>query len=139
MVRIIELESRQMAALGVETDGINSVDIYAIPANVLIKDVYCRIAVAGTGTGNIIIGDDDDDNGFVEASDATAAAGTLYGDGIAERGAYQNVNPGTDDGPLPGKIYTASGKEIKMDCSGALTTEAKVDVYWTEIQLVVSE
>ena len=110
----------------VETSAQTAVDIWQIPAGTIITRVLAQINVAGTGSGNIIIGDDDDDNGYVLAADATAAAGTVYGDGVAEVGVYINDTQATCGGSW--KEYHASGKELKMDCSATLTTEATVDV-----------
>lgn len=114
----------------VKTDGTDAVDIWNIPKGTIIKMVLAKIKVAGTGTGaNIIIGDDDDDNGYILAASACGVAvDTVYGDAVAERGAYLEAGAtGTHAGSW--KVYTAAGKELKLDCSAELTTEATIEVF----------
>ena len=103
-------------------------DIWDIPEGTIITMVMAKIKTAGTGSGNLIIGDDDDDNGYVLAADATAAADTIYGDSVTERGAYLSTGTSAEHAGH-WKVYTAAGKELKIDCSAALTTEATVDVF----------
>lgn len=112
----------------IATVGTTQTDIWAIPAGTIITLVLAKIKTAGTGTGNLIIGDDDDDNGYILAADATAAADTIYGDAITERGIYLAGASGMGHAGA-WKVYTSSGKELKIDCSSALTTEATVDVF----------
>lgn len=114
----------------VDTDGTDSVDVWDISRGTIITMVLAKIKTPGTGSGNIIVGDDDDDNGFILAADGTAAADTVYGDAVAERGAYfTNAGGGLESHAGKWKVYTSAGKEIKMDCSNALTTEATIDIF----------
>lgn len=109
------------------TNGITSVALWDIPAGTIITMVMARIKTAGVGTGNLLVGDDDDDNGFVLAGDATATAGTKYGDKPTERGVYLEATAGE---PGDWKVYEAAGKELRLDCDAAtLTTEAVVEVF----------
>lgn len=111
----------------VETSTTDSVPVWEIPAGTIVTCILAKIKVAGTGSGNIIVGDDDDDNGFILAADATAAADTIYGDAPEERGAYLYM--GDSYHSEKWKQYTAAGKKIYIDCSDTLTTEATVDIY----------
>ena len=119
----------------VETIGTTSVDIMEIPQYTLIEKVFVRIKTAGTGTANLTVGDDDDADGFILAADATASAGTVYGDATSELGTYltetiTDSGSATHSQPVPaGKLYTASGKEIKVVLSASLTTEAVLEVF----------
>ena len=110
----------------VTTSGTSSVTFWDIPAGTIITRVLAKIKVAGTGSGNLTIGDDDAGNVFVLAGDATAAADVIYGDDTTELGAafYDSTKKGAQ-----WKVYTAAGKEMQIDCSAALTTEATVDVF----------
>ena len=130
VVKIMQLPADRYVALGVQANGTTDVDIFSIPQDVEISDVWARVAVTGTGAANMILGDDDDDNGYLEAADHTAAAGTIIGDIQTEWGAYQAVNPGTDDSPLPAKKYTSAGKELKLKLSASGTIQSIWDVYW---------
>ena len=130
MAKTMELPGGRYAALGVESNGTPAVDVVSIPIDHEVSEVWARVAVAGTGSANMTLGDDDDPNGFIEAADHTSAAGTIFGDAITERGAYQAVNPGTDDSALPPKKYVATGKEIKLVLSGAGTIQSFWDVYF---------
>ena len=112
----------------VATSSTDAVDIWQIPVGTIITRVLAQINVAGTGSGNLTVGDDDSGNGYILAADATAAAGTVYGDLNGELGTYlAGTAAGAGCAPC-WKEYHATGKELKMDCSGALTTEATVDV-----------
>ena len=118
----------------VTTDGTTAVEIWAIPAGTIITMVLAKIKVAGTGSAsNLIIGDDDDDNGYIlAASCCGVAVDTVYGDAVAERGKYLNepttgAAVATHAGPW--KVYTAAGKELYLDASAALTTEAVIEVF----------
>lgn len=118
-----------MVVVEVESEGTTSIDLLDIPADTLIERVLVRIKTAATGTANLIVGDDDDDNGFIVAADATAAAATVYGDAIAEVGAYLMQASGATSGYCPNdKLYTATGKEVKFVLSAAPTTEGVYQV-----------
>ncbi len=113
----------------VDTSSTDAVTFWNIPAGTIITMVLAKINVAGTGSGNLIVGDEDDDNGFILACDATSTADTVFGDITNERGAYLNAavpTAGGADEPK-WKVYTAT-KAAKIDCSGALTTEATIDI-----------
>lgn len=86
-------------------------DIMAIPAGTMIEAVDLYIETGITGTTDIDIGDDDQSDDFLDGSadvsDFTAAS---YNVGA---GAY--LTSGAK------KFYSAAGKEVKMDASGAST------------------
>jgi len=128
--RLMERETRMVVAMGVEANGTTAVTAINIPPDMEVSNVWARSSKAGTGAANIIIGDADDDNGWVEAQDHTQAIGTVIGKTLAEIGAYGAVNPGTDDGPLRPKLYTAV-KNILIELSAAGTIQSKWDVFAT--------
>lgn len=102
---------------GEDTDAI---DVYDIPAKTVITGVLVIVETAGVGTSNLTVGDDDTADGYITAADATAAAGTVYGDVPTERGSYlydSTVKAGYV------KYYPDAGKEIKFDLSGSQTTD----------------
>jgi len=106
-----------------------AVDIWDIPAGTIITMVLAKIKTAQVGAGNIIIGDDDDDNGYIVAADAVVAVDTIYGDVQAERGEYLKTAGQADPHAPQWKVYTAAGKELKIEQSGTATTQAVVDVF----------
>ena len=115
----------------VQTDEQTAVNVWNIPKGTIITMVLAKVKVAGTGSGgNLIVGDDDDDNGYILAANLCGATvDTVYGDLPAERGVY--LASGSAAGTHAGKwkVYTAAGKELKIDCSATLTTEATVEVF----------
>jgi len=113
-------------SLDVDTSSTTAVTVWPIPAGTIITAVLAKMKVAGTGSGNLIVGDDDDDDGFILAADATGAAKVVYGDTPEERGAYLYMGDSYHSTKM--KFYTSSGKSVIMDCSAALTTEATVTV-----------
>lgn len=106
--------------------------IWDIPAGTIITMVLAKIKTAGTGTGaNIIVGDTDDDNGYILACAVCGTTvDTVFGDTVDERGAYLNHH-GTAVHTHAGvwKVYSAAGKQLLLDCSADLTTEAVIDVF----------
>lgn len=91
---------------------ISDEDLYAIPAKTCITNVEVVVTTSLTGTTQLDIGDDDDQNGFVVAATLTAGADS---NGL---GAYMYSS-----GMLH-KCYTASGKEVKLDNTTANTAGA---------------
>lgn len=97
-------------------------DLMAIPADVIIDNVYCIIDVAVVGPTAFNIGDDDTASGFIASSAPTA---TLGGTGLVYwnvdyKGAYLKGGAltATPDGLLA-KHYAATGKEVKLDVTGS--------------------
>ena len=114
----------------VDTSGTDSVDVWEIPKGTIIKMVLAEVVVAGVGAsgGNLTVGDDDDGDGFIVAANLCGATvGTIYGDSASERGAY--LNSQVPCHTVNWKVYSTAGKEIKIDCSAALTTEATVRIF----------
>lgn len=70
------------------SEGTTVIDVLSIPAGTLVEHVGVIVNTPAVGASNLIVGDDDDDNGMIAAADATAAANTIYGDDPTERGAY---------------------------------------------------
>ncbi len=106
----------------------SAVNVFSIPQNCVIQDVKAISEVAGVGAANFILGDDDDDNGYIVAKDATSAAGTVVGDDPTERGAY--LYDATKKGSFS-KTYTAAGKFLKLAMSTTQTTYIKLKVIIT--------
>lgn len=131
--RVMERETRMMCAMGVETNGTTRVQALLIPAGMEVSHVWVRVARVGTGAANLIIGDEDDDNGWVLASDHTAAVGTIYGDLTADLGVYAITQVATTpavDEPVPPKKYAAE-KNIFVELSASGTIQSKWDVFAT--------
>lgn len=104
------------------------VDVWAIPAGVVIEKVYVIIDTLITGTTDVDIGDDDDPDGFVDGSlSVTVGTVGMYGWNVKTAGAYLRVQTAgaTDAGDIyvvpNAKYYSATGKEVKMDATGAAT------------------
>ncbi len=108
------------------SEGTTVINLMQIPIGTVIENVLVCIKTAATGTANLIVGDDDDDDGYIAAADATAAAGTIYGDGVTERGAYL-YDATSKAGHV--KVYLASGKEVKFKLSATPTTEGVYQVF----------
>lgn len=88
-------------------------DLWPIPAGCVVSRVSVVVTTAITGTTQLDIGDDDDPNGFVAAATLTADAVT------GNNGAYL-YNTGAE----LAKYYSATGKEVKLDATGASTAGA---------------
>ncbi len=109
----------------VASQGDTVIDLMKIGAGVIIENVVVRVKTPATGSANLIVGDDDDDNGFTVAADATAAEGTVYGATVTERGAYL-YDATSKAGHV--KVYAAEGKELKFVLSADPTTEGVFEV-----------
>lgn len=104
------------------------VDVMAIPAGMVIERVYAIIDVAITGTTDFDIGDDDSANGFLDGSlSLTIGTAGMYGWNSKVAGSYLRVQTAgaTDAADIyvvpNAKYYSAAGKEVKMDATGAAT------------------
>lgn len=102
-----------------------AVDIFSIQDGMVVDLVLIYIKAHAVGTANLIVGDDDDDNGYIVAADATAADATIYGQDPAERGDY--LYDATKKGSFV-KAYTAP-KTLKLKLSAAPDTEGEYLVY----------
>lgn len=106
-------------------------DVMAIPAGTVIEKVYVIVDTAITGTTNLDVGDDDDADGFVDGS-ASVTLGTpgMYGWDVKNAGAYLRIQTAgaTDAADIyvvpNAKYYSAAGKEVKLDVTGASTAGA---------------
>lgn len=109
----------------------SAVTIYTAPAGSIINRVIVRVKTAGAGSSPTVeIGDATDPDGFIVASAADGAAGTVYGDAIAEVGAYLKVATGATSGYAPspsGKVYTTA-TAILVTEGGTTTTHAVLQV-----------
>ena len=107
-----------------------AVNIWNIPKGTIITMVLAKIKTACAGAAsNLIIGDDDDDNGYILAGAFCGqAADVIYGDAIAERGIYLAAATGLGHAGA-WKVYTAAGKELKLEQSGTLTTAGAIEVF----------
>lgn len=103
-------------------------NLWAIPANVLIEKVYMVIDTSITGSTGMDVGDDDDPNGFIDASlSVTLGTPGLYGYDAKNAGAYLRIQTagGTDALDIfvvpNAKYYSAAGKTLKLDVTTACT------------------
>jgi hypothetical protein len=97
-------------------------DLWAIPANVVIEKVYLVVDSAITGTTDLDVGDDDNQDGFVDGSlSATLGTPGMYGWDVKNAGAYLRVETAGATDALDifvvpnAKFYSATGKEVKLD------------------------
>jgi hypothetical protein len=117
-------------ALDVQSEGTTVVNVWAIPAGTLIERVIAVVKTVGTGTANVTVGDDDDADGFIIAYDHTSAVGTVFGDVMAEVGAYLKMACGATNGySLCNKLYVAAGKTVRLVLSGAGTIQGIHTLY----------
>lgn len=75
----------------VESNSTTAVAVMTLPKNTVVEKVLVRVktaAVRAAGATTLTLGDDDTANGFITASDAKAAVGTVYGEVPSVRGAY---------------------------------------------------
>lgn len=109
------------------SEGTTVIDLLQIPEDTIVDKVLVLVKTPAVGAANLTVGDDDDADGFIVAADATAAEDTVYGDLIAEVGAYLKGATGATSGfgPIP-KHYSAAGKEVKFALSAAPATSEGV-------------
>lgn len=88
-------------------------DVMAIEAGMVIQDVLLVVTTAVTGSTQLDVGDDDDQNGFLAAATLTANACS------SGAGAYLDSS-----GADLAKYYAAAGKEVKLDVTGSSTAGA---------------
>jgi len=113
-------------AVLIKSEGTTPVDVLSIPDGTIIDCVLCVIktpAVVDAGACNLTIGDTDQADDFIPASDAEAAAGTVYGDDPTERGAY--LYDATKKGDFR-KVYQAD-KTVKFALSATPNPETEGD------------
>lgn len=97
-------------------------DLFAIPANVVVEQVYVVVDTAVAGITAFNIGDDDDADGFVASASPLGAPDDLGVTGLH----YWNVDYKGDylkggtivTNSLLAKFYSATGKEVKLDVTG---------------------
>lgn len=109
----------------VESAGTTPIDLMSFLDGMIVEGLLVHIKIPATGSANLILGDDDDDDGFLIAADATAAADTIYGDSVTERGAYL-YNATSKAGHY--KVYTTPTKALKFKLSASPTTEGVFNV-----------
>ncbi len=103
-----------------------AVDVLSIPEGMIIEQVLVRVKTPAVDVdaNNLIVGDEDDDNGFIVAADAKGAAGTVYGEDPTLRGAY--LYDATKKGSFL-KLYQEV-KTLKLVLSAAPDTEGEYEV-----------
>lgn len=111
-------------------------DLWAFPAGLIVMKVFWIIDVAITGTTALIVGDDDNDDGYLEDQAGNFATPGMYGFDAKNAGAYQRIQTAGATDALDiyvvpnGKYYSAAGKELKIGCTTANTAgKARVFVW----------
>lgn len=105
-------------------------DLFAIPANTVIENVYVIIDTAITGTSALNVGDDDDNDGYVPTASVTLGTPGMYAWDAKNGGAYKRIQTAgaTDAADIyvvpNAKFYSAAGKEVKLDVTGTNTAGA---------------
>lgn len=101
-------------------------DLMAIPANVVLTNVFVIVDQVGASLTAFNLGDDDDPDGYVASSSPNASAGQglestglKYWD-IAYKGAYLKDSTVVAN-HVNAKLYSATGKELKLDVTGTST------------------
>jgi len=84
-------------------------DVEKIPAGMVVTSAEVIVETALAGTTAVLVGDDDDADGFVAAADVTE--GTI--------GVYNGAGAYLASGAK--KYYGAEGKEVKLAVTGTLT------------------
>lgn len=113
---------------------IEDTDLMSIDAGSVIEKVYVVIDTAVAGVTGIAVGDDDSANGFVIPSSVTVATPGIYSWNANKAGAYlksqvAGVSDAADVYVAPAaKYYSAAGKEVKLDVSGAASSAGKFRV-----------
>lgn len=92
-------------------------DILTLQPGMEIQRVYYIVDSAISGTSAVTVGDDDAADGFATSS-ATLGTPGIYGDTSLFSGSY--LQAGANKLPKS-KYYGASGKEVKVDFTGAST------------------
>jgi len=105
------------------TNGTTSVTAFKIPKGTVVEHALLISKVAGTGAANITVGDAADPDGFIEAADHTSAAGTVFGDAIAELGVYLKKATGATSGFAIAPTYYAADASCLVALSAAGTTQ----------------
>lgn len=105
-------------------------DLWAIPAGAVIEKVYMIVDTAITGTTALTIGDDDGAASFCPNASVTLGTPGMYCWDAKGAGAYLRIQTaGASDAAdiyvVPNaKLYSASGKEVKLDITTANTAGA---------------
>lgn len=108
-------------------------DLLNIPANVILTNVFVVVDQAGSSLTAFNIGDDDDSDGYIASASPNASAGQglestglKYWD-IAYKGVYLKDSTVVANHEAA-KLYTATGKELKLDVTGT-STNYKIRVF----------
>jgi hypothetical protein len=99
--------------------GFYDADLWAIPAGAVIEDILIIVDEAVVGPTGVVIGDDDDADGYITTSSTWGSTGLKH-NALGLQGAYLRSTAGDLAGATvkASKYYSASGKEIKMDVNG---------------------
>lgn len=99
-------------------------DLFAIPANVVIEQVYAVVDEALAGATAVSLGDDDAATGFVTSASSPLAATGVNWYEQTDKGAYLKIGANAR-----AKFYSATGKEVKLDVTGTASA-GKVRFYF---------
>lgn len=92
-------------------------DLFEIPKNVVVTNVFVVVDESVTGITAFNLGDTDAATGFVASSSPTLTAGNLYYWEITDKGAYLKSSS-----TMLAKYYGATGKKFKLDVTGSAST-----------------
>lgn len=107
-------------------------DLLAIPANVVLTNMYVVVDEAVVGPTAFNLGDDDTASGFIASSSPLAGPETMGSTGLKHynldyKGAYFKGGTIVTNG-WQGKYYSATGKELKLDVTGTASA-GKIRVF----------
>ena len=109
----------------VTSEGKTSITLTTLKADAVVTHCQVEIVTAATGTADLTVGAGSDADGLIAASDATATAGTIYGDAVADLGDDWKVATGASSGYtlMPGGVKYVANTAITFVLSAAPTTE----------------
>lgn len=109
----------------VTSEGTTSITLVTHNADVIICGCQVETVTAATGSANLSVGAGSDADGLIAASDATAVAGTIYGDAVGDLGDDWKVATGASSGYciMPGGAKYVANTAITFVLSAAPTTE----------------
>lgn len=101
-------------------------DLWAIPADTVIEQMFVVVDTAVSGITLFELGDDDDANDFIASSSSpfvvgAATTGLMYFDTLY-KGNYLKAAAPITAGIQIAKYYSAAGKELKLNVTGTATT-----------------
>jgi hypothetical protein len=117
----------------VTSEGTTSITLTTLGAYSIVTNAQIRIKTAATGGTSpmVELGAGSDVDGLIVSSAADGAAGTIYGDAVADLGDDWAVATGASSGytQMPSGVLYTSPTAITLVLDGAVTTEGVYQVF----------